>query len=52
MGQNKRNFLKLVSDYDTETMEEIRWKIKNRWWRRILQNIHLRLLILRDKIKL
>lgn len=51
MKQNKINFLKLVSEKDTKILKEVRWRIKNRWWRMIIQNIYLTLLILRDKIK-
>lgn len=50
MKQNKINFLKLVSEEDTKTMKEVRWRIKNRWWRRIFQNIHLSFLTLRNKL--
>lgn len=50
MKQNKINFLKLVSEKDTKTLKEVRWRIKNRWYLRIIQNIHLTLLTLRDKI--
>lgn len=51
METNKEKFLKLVSDEDPKTLERMRWRIRNRWWRRPLQKIHLIFLILKDKIK-
>jgi hypothetical protein len=35
---------------ESETIKRIKWRIKNRWWIRIVQRIHLKFLILRDKI--
>ncbi len=50
MKTNKEKFLELVSDEDPKTMEKNRWRIRNRWWIRIVHMIHLEFLILRDKI--
>ena len=50
MKFNKKRFLELVSERDPKTIKRVRWRIKNRWWIRIVQQIHLHLLILRDKI--
>lgn len=51
MKTNKEKFLELVSIDDTKTMKEVRWRIRNRWWRRPIQKIHLKFLILWNKIK-
>jgi len=50
MKTNQEKFLGLVSNEDPKTLERNRKRIRNRWWKRHLQQIHLRLLILRDKI--
>lgn len=50
MKKNKDKFLELISEKDTKTLEEIRWRIKNKWWLKIVKTIHLNYLILRDII--
>jgi hypothetical protein len=50
MKTNQEKFLELVSNEDPKSMERNRKRIRRRWWKRPLQQIHLRFLILRDKI--
>jgi hypothetical protein len=45
---NKERFLALVDRTDTSTMDRVRWRIRNRWWRRPLQRIQIRYYILKD----
>ena len=47
---NKENFLKLVSERDPKTLAEIKWRRRNRWWIKIVKQIQLNFLIMRDKI--
>jgi hypothetical protein len=50
MKFNKESFLMLVTERDSKTIKKVKWRIRNRWWIRIVQMIHLEFLILRDKI--
>ena len=50
MKSNKERFLELVTERDPKTIKKVKWRIRNRWWIRIVQMIHLEFLILRDKI--
>ena len=43
---NKEKFLELVSENDTKTMELNRWRIENRKYIKILNNIKIALLML------
>ena len=47
METNKEKFLKLVSNEDTKTLENVRQRIRNRWWKRPLQKLHLIFLTLK-----
>lgn len=46
----KELFLKLVSKEPCDTMDSVRWRIRNRWWLRPWQRIQIKFLVLKDKI--
>ena len=48
---NKQKFIKLVSPEPTDTVKKNKRRIRNRWWKRPLQKLQLKWLLLKDRIK-
>lgn len=52
MKKNKDNFLKLVSEQDTKTMENIKFRIDNRYWLNISQSIAIKTLLAMEDLNM
>lgn len=52
MTKNKEKFLKLVSEQDTKTMENIKFRIDNRYWLNISQSIAIKTLLAMEDLNM